>query len=399
MKNLTFFLIRLPSYFLWLVSFFFLRSKTKWCFGSQSGFSGSNSKYLYYEIVMKHPEIKAAWICKTKDATFNTLREKGFPVYYKWSLEGLWFCLTSKVYCYTHGVGDVNFATSGGTYKLNLWHGVGIKKSEYLAQLSWVNFSNPIHRIIFPFYCTHHDMLIVTSESMRKLFSDCFRIPYDSDRLVYTYTPRLMTHRLNGQDLNKMIDIADSNLHQYIKEIKMHNRTFFYMPTYRQDEKNNVLESSCIDFPKLNDILKSRNDFMLIKLHPRDLAKINKSYNYSNILIIKDLIDIYLLFPYIDVVITDYSSVYADFLLYKGEAIIFDFDIDNYMKKEQGLYYDFHEYTSAIFAHNAEELLELIQNRDHYPVPEKERMIKLYWGRVNDTPDLVAEIGSRISLA
>lgn len=158
----------------------FYRKRNRWCFGSQSSFSASNTKYLYYKIIKEYPEIDAAWIAPKKDFTYDILKTKGLPVFYKWSLQGLWFCLTAKVYCYTHGAGDVNFCTCGGTYKVNLWHGVGTKNIEYLAQLSWVNLKNPIHRIIFPFYCTFHNILIATSDSTRKWLSDCFRIPLDS---------------------------------------------------------------------------------------------------------------------------------------------------------------------------------------------------------------------------
>lgn len=398
MKKFSFFIERIPTYILWLLSFLFVRKRNKWCFGSQSGFAASNTKYLYYKILKNYPDINAVWICSEKDNTFYTLRAKGLPVLYKWSLSGLWFCLTAKVYCYTHGPGDVNFCTSGGSYKVNLWHGVGVKKCEYLAQLSWVNLKNPIHRILFPFYCNFHDILTVPSDSMKKLFSECFRIPIDSKRLVLTNLPRCETSLMPIQEVDRLIHIADENLLPYIQVAQSHNRVFFYMPTYRQDALNNVLESSHIDFKQLNELLAVKNDFLFIKLHPRDLKKITKSYDYSNIKIVKDLIDIYMLFPYIDVLITDYSSVYAEYILYKDNVIIFDFDRAQYLAKEQGLYYDIEEFTSAIFAHNYEELYELIKDKEFYPVPDKADMMEKYWNRIQETPDLVSEIKSRIGM-
>lgn len=398
MKRISFFIERIPTYVLWLFSFLFIRKKNRWCFGSQSGFSASNTKYLYYQILKEHPEISAAWISPKKDTTYETLKAKGLPVFYKWSLEGLWFCLTAKVYFYTHGPGDVNFCTSGGSYKVNLWHGVGTKNIEYLAQLSWVNLKNPIHRIIFPFYCTYHDILIATSDPIKKWLSDCFRIPLDSKQFVMTNLPRCETSRMEKDELQRLIHIGDENLLPFIDVAKKYNRVFFYMPTYRQDAQNNVLESSKINFGQLNDLLAKKNDFLFIKLHPRDLKKITKNYEYSNIKIVKDLIDIYLLFPYINVLITDYSSVYAEYILYKDNVIIFDFDRDDFLKKEQGLYFDFDEFTSAIFAHNYEMLYGLIKDKETYPVPNKTDMMNKYWNRINETPDLVKEIKSRISL-
>lgn len=398
MKSLSFFVERIPSYLLWLFSFVFPRKKNRWCFGSQSGFSASNTKYLYYKILKENPEIQAAWICSSKDATYHALKAKRLPVFYKWSLDGLWFCLTSKVYCYTHGVGDVNFCTSGGAYKVNLWHGVGTKNIEYLAQLSWVNLKNPIHRIIFPFYCTYHDILIATSDSIKKWLSDCFRIPMDSKQFVFANLPRCETSHMSQSEIQCLTEIADQNLLPYIRKSKQYNRIFFYMPTYRQDANNNVLESSGIDFRQLNELLVKRNDYMLIKLHPRDLKKIDKDYNYSNIEIVKDLIDIYLLFPYVDVLITDYSSVYAEFILYKDNVIIFDFDRNNYLENEQGLYFDFEEFTSAIFAHNFKELYLLIKDKDSYPIPNRKDMMEKYWNRIDVTQNLVSEIKRRISL-
>ena len=53
--------------------------------------------------------------------------------------------------------------------------------------------------------------------------------------------------------------------------------------------------------------------------------------------------DIYPLLKYTDILITDYSSIYFDFLLLNRPILFFDYDYDEYSSNMNGFVYDYQE--------------------------------------------------------
>ena len=392
-KNLSFFIKRGPGYLLWLLSFLFVRSKKKWCFGSQTGYLGSNPFYLMLDVMHQHPDIKVAWICEDSK-TFDILSQNNIPVYKKWSVRGLLYCLTAKVYVYSHGVGDVNFSTSGNTFKVNLWHGISYKKIEYMAQLKWVDKKNPIHRIVYPFFCVNHNLILSSSDYISQWLRDSFRC--SEDVMLYNYPPRCQTRNWDFKQINDFATKVNPSLTPLIELAKRHNKSFFYMPTYRGKSKCSVLEASHFDLEKMNNVLKGNNDIMFVKFHPRDLVKIKEFPVLSNIIVIKDNIDPYLFFPYISVLITDYSSVYPEYMLYNSQIVIFDFDKERYEKEENGCYYSIDDFISAIHAHTFEGLLEMVKSKSDLSIPNRDEMYKKLWGKCEDK-GIFSQIVSRLN--
>ena len=64
---------------------------------------------------------------------------------------------------------------------------------------------------------------------------------------------------------------------------------------------------------------------MLVKLHRNDYSNIITE-EHSNIHVLENNSDVYPLFSIIDLLITDYSSIYFDFLLTKKPVLFFPYD-------------------------------------------------------------------------
>lgn len=100
------------------------------------------------------------------------------------------------------------------------------------------------------------------------------------------------------------------------------------------------------DLSSLNDFLSENNILLLIKLHPLQEWNDGKTENnYSNIQFFsqkrfeKENLDLYEMLAYTDALITDYSSVYFDYLL-KNKPIGFTItDLDAY-KDTRGFVFD-----------------------------------------------------------
>ena len=128
-----------------------------------------------------------------------------------------------------------------------------------------------------------------------------------------------------------------------------------WMPTFRKNESSGItycdinklgvpLLDSVQKFDRVNDNLKENNEILIIKLHPAEDISQMILKNYSNIFFIsnkelaKKNITIYQMLADSDALITDYSSVYYDYLLVnKPIGLIID-DIDEFEKKSKFAY-------------------------------------------------------------
>ncbi len=104
-----------------------IRSKTIYVFGSWKGNKFSdNPKYLYLE-ALKDKRLTSIWITKNKNV-YTTLKAQGFRVYLYKSLSGIYYQLRASVYFTCMSKQDVFSLVMGNATRINLWHGVGLKK-------------------------------------------------------------------------------------------------------------------------------------------------------------------------------------------------------------------------------------------------------------------------------
>lgn len=119
----------LPVYAL---SFLIPKNKKIWLFGSSFGYRfAENPRYLYlYTCQNQGDKIQAIWITHNKQIV-DFLKKEGYRVYYKYSIKGMWYELRASVYIFDNYSKDISFWLSGGSIKINLWHGSGNKKSNF----------------------------------------------------------------------------------------------------------------------------------------------------------------------------------------------------------------------------------------------------------------------------
>ena len=120
-------LLLLPLY--WL-SFLAPRDRRIWLFGSTFGRRfADNPRYLYLYASQHRMElgIRPVWISRNKGIV-DFLNENGYEAYRYHSLAGIWYALRGKLYLFDNYSKDINFWQSGGAVKVNLWHGIPLKK-------------------------------------------------------------------------------------------------------------------------------------------------------------------------------------------------------------------------------------------------------------------------------
>lgn len=283
-------------------------------------------------MVENHPGIKAYWIDNRK----NTLlvRKNGYNAYSRYSLKGLWFCLTSSTYIVDHTQGCINFWTSGGAIIVNLWHGVGWKAclwsnpfhAIYKEKGVWANY---VHRLYYPHLYYKPDLLLSSSPYMTEhFFAPMFDLPYE--KCVESEYPRcefmLKSQEYILRHIQKMGAVENEKL---IKTIHRYKKTILYAPTFRDKQYDFITESG-IDFDDFNQFLINRNWLFLVKCHPSTRINPNLKINRSNIMMLDKYVDSYYIMPFVDSLISDYSSIVFDFMRLRRPIILFPFDKEHY---------------------------------------------------------------------
>src|SRR5699024_7869762 len=147
--------------------------------------------------------------------------------------------------------------------------------------------------------------------------------------------------------------------------IPKNKKIITYMPTFRKNKKEqfSFLKMSNKNKERLNIILNENNAIILEKAHQQDICKSKKDVN-ENIYNIGNQLDINTkeLLLISDMLVTDYSSCYLDYILLDRPIIHFAYDYEQYLSSEQGLYYNLHDIAGGDIVIEIEDLLWSIEN-------------------------------------
>ncbi len=132
----------------------------------------------------------------------------------------------------------------------------------------------------------------------------------------------------------------------------------------------------------MNQILKEKNELFILKLHPAVKYCKEEYQTLDSVMFLDKHLDIYPFLPFTDVLITDYSSVYYDYLLLNDKGfILYPFDYETYIVNSNRLAFDFNTYTPGVKAYNFKELLHCMQQETiNLSIDNKEWIIKQFWG-------------------
>lgn len=354
-------LLVLPMY--WL-SYLMPRNKRIWLFGSTLGNRFSDNPRYLFQYCDQHKEelnIRPIWISKDK-AIVKHLSDTGKEAYYYHSFKGLWYALTGKVYLYDHYSKDINFPQSGGAVKVDMWHGIPLKKIQ--ADNSMDKFRHPQNgwekwkcqpRNISSEKPSDH--ILATSEYLKPLFESAFRNPNNVFVCGYPRNDYLISDKIQNVLLpgeQKELDRVQAFLKQYPD-----GKIVYYMPTYR-DSQSQFFE--IMDLDAFAEFLSREYILFCIKQHPFSKHKGEfAAIQYDNILMLDPDSDPYVVLKHSDVLITDYSSIYFDFLLVDKPILFFDYDREEYEKASRELYWNYDEATPGVKVETMEGLMEAIK--------------------------------------
>ena len=349
-----------------LVSLVVPRSERIWAFGSWYGKRfADNPKYFFLHCASREGEdVHAVWL-STSAAVVRRIRALGFPAYHRLSPIGLWYALRAGVYIFDCRVMDVSSVASRGALKVNLWHGVPLKMIERdIPQsnnaLAQANHGSPLvraaNKVLRPQLSERYDYILGTSRATCERLAGAFGVA--------------TTQMINGgyPRTDVLLRDADSRFtmpeeQRVIEQCRAYaadgTRVMLYMPTFR-DWRNDADRVIPIDWPALDRTLRERGGALFCKLHPNDQARLPNLEGLSRVHLIPSSVDPYPILRHTDALISDYSSIFFDYLLLDRPLVFYPYDLDDYRTFSRALYDDYDSVTPGPKAYDAVGLLQTL---------------------------------------
>jgi len=325
--NITF------QFVIYFFSGFIKKNKKRWAFGSWSGkeFRG-NTKHLYNYVKNYHKDIEIFWIAKSKNQ-HEKLLKNGINSVYAYSFNGFKKISTSSVIFCTHRAVDIIPCLTKNSILVWLGHMTfTIKQNSQREFYKKKNYLTRLYNqcLLLFMLIKKVDYGIYSSESTEKNLK-CFDKSYPKKPLILglpktDYLCDLRTN--NNKDSN-------SKLKKEIlgKSIPENEKVILFLPTWRDNRKFSIFNFN-FSPDKISNFIKINKCHFYINLHPlSNERKYIYNYNLKNFSLTSfDGNSVDNMLNFCDLFITDYSSLFADYLLFDKPVIFAKFDHQNYVK-------------------------------------------------------------------
>ena len=365
---LIFKIIFLPLY---LVGLLVPKNNKIWIFGTGNGTKYNDNSRALFEYVSKNKKnIRPIWLTKS-DCIVRKLRKENFEVYKFYSVKGIYYSIVAKAMVLTTSFFDISstaYLFPSKNKIIQLWHGTPLKKLTLDASIATYLFQLKNKIIQLWHGKTSEELLKVSSFNKRIISwiilqyigreSDLIISATDKNKIIYEELP-IFGHKnikTTGQPRNDVLfETAESKS----------KKILFYLPTWREYDKNfDFFGQYKFNLEKFEYFLEKNNANLIIKLHACDEKQSKKIAglfaNAKNIFLSR-VEDIYEVLSKTDILLTDYSSVYFDFLLLNRPIVFTPFDLEQY-EKLRGFYYDYNSVTPGPKAKNWDEAISCAQD-------------------------------------
>lgn len=336
---------------IYLISKIFPKNKNLTVIGSNLGLHfADNPKYYYINhyssTTSKNQNL--VWISKNKDVV-KMLKGIGLPAEYLYSIKGIIFCLRANKAIISHQLKDINGCLIGGSIIIQLWHAMALRKVGYGGDWYDNNVKGVFRKFIaihlpYAYYMTCDYLLAPcerAKENSYEAFSYSFRNNYIEENIFIARQPRTLCLEDNFILSEKLF--PEKSMLETINQ--KYDKLISWLPTQRRQFGKTIIDiisDSDMDLKELNSFCYNKNWLFIIKPHFLDLdmaTEIAKEYN--NILIYS-YADPYPMLKYTDVLITDYSSVFFDFILVNKPILFMSYDLEEYRKTAK-FYYEYED--------------------------------------------------------
>jgi CDP-glycerol glycerophosphotransferase (TagB/SpsB family) len=312
-------------------------------FGARRGLWYADCTSHVYEWVLEHrPDMKPVWITNNPDV-YNELRSKRMPVCKRRSLGAFWLMMRSRLGVTSAQLYDLTSIPEAVPDSLRivfLGHGKSLKASS----LAFKGGTSKDFAWMFNRAAQLTDVATSTSPFITSLAAKSNGLP--SERFQVTGYPR------NDALVDPPASVR-SAWQEYLSGLEP-NRTVLYAPTWRKKGgPTRFFPFGDFDEATLAEFLKRHRTLLLVRPHERDvldhpglrefLYGLADRHPWIRICDQAAFGNVNHVLPFVDILISDYSSIYNDFLLLDRPMVFIPYDYEEF-SQTQGFMVDYFEH-------------------------------------------------------
>ncbi|QGY39571.1 hypothetical protein GM415_05375 [Pseudodesulfovibrio cashew] len=302
--------------------------------GESNGSFTGNTKHLFLYFALHRPDVRSCYFTCNRE-TWRELRHHKLPVVLFPDLqaaETLVEAGTVVVDSFDYKFGIYRPLTEGARI-VQLWHGVGFKKIGLLEKDTEI--AEKYNKLDLEYLYSGYDDVITTSPFYAdEVFEPSFRAG-NFPVLGYPRNDALLQKPTRETMLN-----CDMDAFSRVGACRRERKIILYAPTFR-DQTGTPLGG--LDFKRLHDFLDREGLHMVIKAHR--LSNVQAASSLPCLSFYENTRDAYPFMPLVDVMVTDYSSIYMDYLLLDRPVVFYCPDYEEYVTYNREFQFPYDEMT------------------------------------------------------
>lgn len=380
-----------------VIGLFFPKKRTLVVFGARNGeYYMDNSKDLFEWVLANNTNIDAVWLTKNKNV-LEELRLLGKPVVNIKTIKGLYILMRASVVVYSNRLLDVapHWAAVPNTIKC-IWlsHGTPVKK----------------YRFTLPEIIMSDDF----ADDIKKASRLCKLAIASSDFVAYNDAMcqqiNIEKYRITGYPRNDRV--LNPSVSMKIKWQEFvgggdYNSIVLYAPTWRKigGKVTRFFPFDDFDIVDLQTYLNDKKILLLLRPHIQEVSKTNlnsqlfnackNGVNNIKLATVEQFADANDLLPFVDILITDYSSIMNDFLLLDKPILLFPYDYEEFLEVN-GFLYDYFDNLPGphikSFLDMKSYLNKLYRSIDDHQTERRRLAVRLHRYFDSDSSNRVAEL-------
>ena len=337
-----------------------------WLFSStDNSHYNYNSRYLFEYVKENLPEITPLFVINDPELR-NSLSSKYGKQYFieTESIQGIRQALSAGVWFTSAGLPAYGTGLHKKRLIINLWHGVPLKKIALLDP----NLKKAARIYFKKIFSENYTCILTTSHELIPLMARSFAV--SEDKIKVWGQPR-------NDGLFKKNDCREI-LGQLFPDLPEYTKTVLYAPTFRDYGQVQLFPFKDFDQEQLEAFLEEKNMLLFIRTHVAEQGSaapyLGKRIRFLGNEQAEDVTGILNIF---DCLITDYSSIYIDYLLTDKPMIFLPYDRQQYLDG-RGMNFDYDDVTPGPKPETFNDFLDALSPKEDFWKSKRTRVNRLF---------------------
>lgn len=337
-----------------------------WLFSStDNSHYNYNSRYLFEYVKENLPEITPLFVINDPELR-NSLSSKYGKQYFieTESIQGIRQALSAGVWFTSAGLPAYGTGLHKKRLIINLWHGIPLKKIALLDP----NLKKAARIYFKKIFSENYTCILTTSHELIPLMARSFAV--SEDKIKVWGQPR-------NDGLFQKNDCREI-LGQLFPDLPEYTKTVLYAPTFRDYGQVQLFPFKDFDQKQLEAFLDEKNMLLFIRTHVAEQGSaapyLGKRIRFLGNEQAEDVTGILNIF---DCLITDYSSIYIDYLLTDKPMIFLPYDRQQYLDG-RGMNFDYDDVTPGPKPETFNDFLDALSPKEDFWKSERTRVNRLF---------------------